>query len=170
MKAKIGIAIVFFTVVGILAYSIYSRATHMASTRSAVAVLPDFEFRSLDGQKLTHRDIGKKPVLFTFFLTDCEYCQMEIENMVTSKESDMMDIWLISPEKDSILEAFVRNQKLSRFAHIKVVRDTSHLGGKTFGITTTPTSFLYSNSKNLIKRYNGAIRPEVVLRDLENHK
>jgi peroxiredoxin len=162
------IIIVIFCFWGYLGYGIYSKANKKERVAVKIATLPDFTFKRIDGKKSTKKHILGKALWLIFFHTDCEFCQMEAENIQEFGELNNLKIWLVSSENPDTLKQFSNRYALPKLRHVQVLNDSLHLGYHTFDVTSSPTSFLYSADGVLIKQYKGVVKVETVLTDLEN--
>jgi peroxiredoxin len=162
------IIIVIFCILGYLGYGIYSKANIKEQVAVRIATLPDFTFRRIDGKEITKKHSLGKALWLIFFHTDCEYCQMEAENIHEFGELNNLKIWLVSAEHPDTLGQFSNRYTLAKLRHVQVLNDALHLGYHTFDVISSPTSFLYGADGVLIKQYKGVVKVETVLTDLEN--
>ena len=73
--------------------------------------LPDFSFKTLDGNIFKSSSLKSGPVIIMYFHPECEHCQYEIDDLL--KKLDELNtsklIFISSAERDSIV-AFSKNR------------------------------------------------------------
>ena len=145
---------------------IYVKITEVKKVADNRSKLLRTDFYNLNGEHIIKPPVDK-PLWLIFFNTEYHFCQMEIENICHVKDYEQMNIWLISSESTQTLLDFSARMNLRTISGIYVYRDPNNSGYNTFGVTSSPTSFLYSSKGFLIEHYKGAIKPEIVLKDLD---
>jgi peroxiredoxin len=150
-----------------LGYGIYLRIREKSETILRVASLPSFNFTTSKGNKITEKNILRTPLWLIFFHSDCEYCQMEAENIQKAGKLNNIQTWMVSPEPLDTLTAFGARYHLNNLSYVHLLNDTQHAGYHTFGITSSPASFLYNSDMVLIRQYKGVVKIKTVLKDLE---
>ena len=167
MKKFLGTLVVIFilAVLGYLGFGIYTKSRKKAEVTARVATLSPFSFNTINGEDVTNKEIFGKPLWIIFFDTNCEYCQMETENILKAGELEDIQIWLVSPEPLDSLSAFTKKYKLDTLPHVQVLNDAHHAAYLTFNVTSSPASFLYDSHGALIKQYKGVVKVETVLKD-----
>jgi peroxiredoxin len=152
---------------GYLSYGIYLKMRKKNETVSRVASIPSFKFVTPEGKKITERNSSGTPLWLIFFHSDCEYCQMEAENIRKAGKLNNIQIWMASPESPDTLSAFGAKFGLNNLSHVQLLNDTHDAGYHTFNVTSSPASFLYGPGGALIRQYKGVVKMETVLKDLE---
>lgn len=159
--------IAVISLLGFLSYGIYKKKGEKSDIKKRIESLPAFSFNSLTGEDITRNDITGSPLWLIFFHSDCEYCQMQAENIGKTLNTNALHIWMVSPEPVLSLSAFSKKYKLNGVSHVKLLNDKHDAGYHTFGVTSSPSSFLYSSDGTLIKSYKGVVKIETVLKDLK---
>lgn len=150
---------------GYLAYGIYKKKMAKGETLSKINSFPPVRFISLNGTMVTEKQMAGKPLWLIFFHSDCEYCQMEAENIRKAEALDSIQIWMVSSESQDSLSVFARRYDLDKLSYVQFLNDKYHADYQTFGVTASPASFLYSSNGALIKQYKGVVKMETVLKD-----
>ncbi|SEI85158.1 Peroxiredoxin [Dyadobacter koreensis] len=160
------VAVISF--LGFLSYGIYKKKEEKSDVKKRIESLPAFSFNSLKGEDITRNDITGSLLWLIFFHSDCEYCQMQAENIGKTINANVLHIWMVSPEPVDSLSAFSKKYKLNGVSHVKLLNDKHDAGYHTFGVTSSPSSLLYSSDGTLIKSYKGVVKMETVLKDLKS--
>lgn len=153
--------------VGFLCCRIYSGLKKKSTDALKTASLPNFTFKNVNGADVNRQNISGKPLWLIFFDSKCEICQLETENIRRDNKIGNIQILMVSSEPLDTLAAFGKRYDLENSPTVLLLNDPKHTGNYTFNVNTTPTSFLYDSDGSLIKRYNGLVRTEIVMRDLE---
>jgi peroxiredoxin len=152
-------------VLSYLGWGIYAKANAKTETARRVARLPEVAFGGLDGQEVWSTTWQGKPLWIVFFRSDCQYCQMEADNIRKTGDALLpISIKLISPEPADTLRAFAARYGLDTLSNVEFLTDPNHNNYLTFGASTTPASFVYSPEGALIEKHSGVVKVESVLR------
>lgn len=78
-------------------------ATDAALNPNAAALVPDFEFATLDGQSMSIRTLAGKTVLLNFWASWCAPCQTEFPMLLAlaAREKDNLVLVAVSVDHDS---------------------------------------------------------------------
>ena len=159
------VIIFILAVLGYLGFGIYTKSRKKAEVSARISSLSPFSFNTINGEEVTNKEVSGKPLWIIFFDTNCEYCQMETENILKAGELSNIQIWLVSAEPLDSLSAFAKKYKLDTLPHVQVLNDTHHAAYLTFNVTSSPASFLYDSNGILINQYKGVVKVETVLKD-----
>ncbi|MDZ7291870.1 MAG: redoxin domain-containing protein [candidate division KSB1 bacterium] len=140
-----------------LVYRIYAGVLAKREVANRIAVLPEFDFTTLDGKTLHRSDVPNDiPTALVYFNTTCPHCNAEIEDILThSTLLDSVYFLVISRQKPEILSQFFHEKKLDEWNNIVVVTDARDLFPKTFGTAMVPTLLLYGKDRRLVKIFKG---------------
>jgi len=159
--------VIIISLLGFLSYGIYKKKEEKLDVKKRIESLPAFSFNSLKGEDVTRNDITGSPLWLIFFHSDCEYCQMQADHIGKTINTNALQVWMVSPEPVDSLSAFSKKYKLNGLSHVKLLNDKHDAGYRTFGVTSSPSSFLYSSGGTLVKSYKGVVKTETVLKDLK---
>jgi peroxiredoxin len=152
-----------------LGYGIIHKITHKKEVSSRVAHLPMFQFREVTGPVFTAQHLKNKPAWLLYFDSGCEFCRMEISDIVKNKaQLADVEVVLISSEEMSTLQNFRTEQGFHTLKNVHIVQDKTHECHKRFGMVSTPSSLLYDAQGGLIQRFNGVVKVEKVLHLFKN--
>lgn len=146
-----------FIFIVFLVYRIYAGVLAKREVAKRIEVLPEFDFKALDGQIFHRGDIPNDiPAALIYFNTSCPHCNAAIEDLLTNSTLlDSVYFLMISRQKPEPLLQFVREKQLGGRKNITVVADAQDLFPKTFGTAMVPTLFLYEKDRRLIKIFKG---------------
>lgn len=165
VAAMMAAALIFIV---FLVYRIYASVLAKREVAKRIAVLPEFDFKTLDG-KIFHRghipnDI---PTALIYFNTSCPHCNAEIEDILThSTLLDSVYFLVISRQKPELLSQFFHEKKLDDWNNIVVLADTRDLFPKTFGTAMVPTLLLYGKDRRLVKIFKGETSTKAIRKAL----
>lgn len=142
----------------------------------AVAVMqkpqaPEVTFTTLDGQKISMKDLRGKTVLVNFWATDCPGCIKEMPELIDTyqqyKDKNFVVIAVAMPYDPPAQVANYTKEKALPFA---VMHDGYGEMTKAFGdVNLTPTSFIFDAQGNRLQKTIGELNFSE-LRQLLNKK
>jgi peroxiredoxin len=129
-----------------LAYALWSRPP-----------APEVAFITLNGEKLTTRDLNGKVVYVNFWATDCPGCIKEMPDLIKTYDTYHargFEVLAVAMQYDP--PDYVRNYTEKNRLPFKVVLDTHGQIAQAFGgIMLTPTAFLIDRHGKIVKRLLG---------------
>lgn len=127
-----------------------------AAFNSSVAA-PDVTFISIEGEKISTRDLRGKVVMVNFWATSCATCVKEMPAMVdTYNEFKGQGLEFVAVAMHYDRPDYVLNFTETRKLPFKVALDSGGDIAKSFGdVTLTPTTFVIGKDGKIIKRYVG---------------
>ncbi|WP_435356640.1 peroxiredoxin family protein [Emticicia sp. SJ17W-69] len=169
---KILIAIILLGGICILSFGIMKSIQKKKEVFEKIKNLPIFSFQTLDNKIFSKKDVLEdKNILLIAFNPDCDFCQAEAEHI----KNDLsilkpFQILMVSPAKADSIKKFALKYGLADQENIQFLIDTHNELLKNFGISSFPTSFVYSSEQVLLKNYKGVVKPQVLLKDLANQQ
>lgn len=161
MKRKAAFFLVIITTILILALGIgvFQQMLAKRDIVNRISVQPDFMAETLYGGIVSSDQLfGQKPVVLTYFNTECYFCQIEIDAIKLHKGlQEKALIVLISDEPIIVLEKFAKSSKLTDKKDVEIYHDRKGEVKDYFGIHIVPTTFIYDNEAHLVKTFNGQI-------------
>jgi thiol-disulfide isomerase/thioredoxin len=154
----------------LILFGIYNNLNRISRTEKNIRSLPQFTFYTLDKVPYSSDEIKKGPVLITYYHPECEHCRYEIKGILDNLE-DITNarILLISfAERDSIL-AFFRNDMKRMGNKIILLSDDSLNFKNFFSTSVIPSTFIYDKSLQLKKMYKGEVKPEAIIKLLNEN-
>jgi peroxiredoxin len=149
-----------------LSFSIVGRFAKKKAITTHTAQLPAIIFRGLDGQLFSLKSLSGNPVWLLYFNSECEFCQSELKDIQEhNSQLSGVKVVLVSSEKMATLTTFRRQYVLDSLQNVVLVQDSTRLCITHLGMTTTPSSLLYMANGQRIKKYSGAVKVSVVLKD-----
>jgi peroxiredoxin len=151
-----------------LGYGIVHKITAKKAVAARTSQLPIFRFEGLDGKIIASTDFKNKPVWLLYFDSDCEFCLMQLSDIQQhSSQLSHIKIVLVSSENSLALRECKQKYGFGQWPNLTIARDTTHLCTTLLGMTTTPSSLLYGADGRLVKKYNGVVKSEVVMKAFE---
>lgn len=154
---KIVIALGVLLVVMVVIYFVIPTKQKELTIESAPAVneFPNMMLALPDGSHQNARALKGKSILILYF-PDCDHCQreaLEISNRLKAFEN--YDLWFLTTDPFSKMDKFATDYKLSNQPNVFFAQITFEDVAAQFGGIATPSVYIYSESKKLIKAING---------------
>ena len=171
MKAKqiiglIGILLFFIGSVWVL----HIVSSGFKKKKNQYAYLPSFRLPDLNGVIITDTSIGRdKATLFYFFAPECNLCHLTIESLKTRQQEfsdfQILLVTLLSEEK---VKEFLAEIDFTLPENTKIIFDENAELITLMDIKGPPTSLIYKEAK-LIKRFDGPVTIETLIKYLQQH-
>ncbi|GHU81347.1 hypothetical protein FACS1894145_8280 [Bacteroidia bacterium] len=122
----------------------------------------------INGQLITEKSLQKQtPTLFLFFDSGCELCHEELKQINENREQlQKGQIVFFSTETTEKIQDFLNSIAFHRQPNQFFLVDTNEELVKTMEIKGTPTAIIYDKDGKQIKRFNGPITVETLLKYL----
>ena len=130
---------------------------------------PDFILSTVDGKKLSNKDLEGKIVVFNFWFTTCGPCITEMPelNKIAEKYKDNKSVMFIAPsfEENELIKKFLKRKTFD----FKIVTGSKELN-KKLGILSYPVTII-TDKKGIIKEviYSGENIFEKIDKYLQNN-
>jgi peroxiredoxin len=126
--------------------------------------MPDAFFFDFNDSTIYLRPLNKDGIVIVYFNPDCEHCQYEISEIVSSLNmfKKYLIIFISNENKRNTYE-FGRKYMLIGKNNIKLLLDNSNLFYNFFGTTRVPTIFVYNKKFYLKSRFDGEIKLQKVI-------
>jgi peroxiredoxin len=128
--------------------------------------LPDIKLVGIDGSVQYARELTGKNVL-VLFNTDCDHCQREakeIRNQIKAFES--YSVWFVASDSFENMKDFAKTYDLLDQPNVRFARTEIMEVINNFGAISTPSVYIYSDERQLIKSINGETRIEEIIKYL----
>ncbi|MCW5910566.1 MAG: redoxin domain-containing protein [Cyclobacteriaceae bacterium] len=126
-----------------------------AQPERVINELPHLKFTTLDGTATSMRNL-ETPLVLILFFADCDHCQREAQEI--RKNLDLFkgkNIQFISAEEVSVIQKFAVDYGLANQPNVAFGRAESVDVYMNFGSIPTPSIYIYSADKRLIKNFKG---------------
>jgi peroxiredoxin len=170
IKLKIGILISIFFIVVIMLFVIVIKIKSKKSIEENIKKMPEFAFATLiDKELFTNRDlVSDQSTLIIYFSTECKYCKVEAKNISQSIDQfGNCNILMVSFEEINVLKAFAEKYNFTEKEKVSVLHDRKMKFDDIFGRTPLPTSFIYNNKGELVKKFIGEVKIEILLKYMQ---
>jgi peroxiredoxin len=123
------------------------------------SIRPDISFTDIDGQQHSLNQYDGKPILVTFWATDCPGCIKEMPDLIalhnkySSKGLTMIDV-AMSHDKPAHIKAMQAEKKLP---FIITWDKTNQIAQEFDNVRVTPTHFLIAPNGQIVMRKLGEI-------------
>ena len=167
-KIKLLLGIFLFVIICFLTYKITSKLNYKKEVAERVKVIPDFSFYRLDGSKFSTKNLQKKPSVFVYFNSECNYCKSETKK-IQERLEDFKEVQLIfiSFEKKEIIQQFAKDYELLDQENVLFLEDRKGEFSKLFDVTSIPFMVIYDEQKKLLKKFKGATNIDAIVEVLQ---
>lgn len=119
-----------------------------------------------DGSVRSALNLPAKSILI-FYFPDCDHCQREgadIAKHLTAFKN--YHVWFITPASFAEIQQFAMVYKLVGFDYVHFVRTEAKDIVYNYGGIQTPSLYIYSKEKKLVKVFNGETKVEEIIKFL----
>jgi len=152
---KIVIALGVLLVVMVVVYFVIPTKPKELASESAVNEFPNMMLKLPDGSQQNARALKGRSILVLYF-PDCDHCQreaLEISNRLQAFGN--YDLWFLTTDPFSKVDKFATDYKLNNQPNVHFAQITFEDVASQFGGIATPSVYIYSASKKLVKAING---------------
>lgn len=126
--------------------------------------LPSMRVRLLDGTEKEVKQLEGKVVLI-FFQPDCDHCQREASEIAQNINAFKdVRLYFITSDNAGRMEKFAQDYKLDQFTNVFFAQASTESVLKNFGPIQTPSMYIYSDEKRLVKAFNGEAPISTILK------
>ena len=154
-----------FFIVSLL-HSCSPKQKEVTEQKQEVNDLPFMSTQLVDGQTIDMRQLPGNTILILFF-ADCDHCQREataIKEKLTSFKK--YNLYFLSSNTEEEILRFSKDYKLNDQPNIKFGKVDGAKVFQTFGAIPTPSVYIYSSERKLIKQFNGETNVEEIIKFL----
>ncbi len=143
-RVRLGLEVAFWVaVVGLLAWRAWPQASAAVGIARGELPVPDVQFTTLDGARITTPDLRGQVVLVNFWATWCGPCRVEMPGFQDVYESRReRGFTIIGVSQDVGTPDLVRGYLAERGITYPVVAGTPEIERAFGGVAALPTSFL----------------------------
>jgi peroxiredoxin len=140
--------------------------TVQAPAKILINQLPNLKLLGMDGSVNYSRELTGKNVL-VLYNPDCDHCQREAKEIRTQlKAFENYTVWFVSSDSFENIGQFAKDYDLVGQANVHFVRTEVMEVINNFGAIATPSVYIYSDERQLIKAINGETRIEEIIKYL----
>jgi thiol-disulfide isomerase/thioredoxin len=160
---RITIVILILICISFFIYGIIKKSSKKASIEEKISSLPEFSFVDVDGKVFSSTYIKEGPVLIVKFHPECEHCQYEISEILSSKIplNPVKVLFITNSSKENAIQFFSQFDK-SRLVDSRILIDTAFLFMEIFGKDLVPSNYIYDKDLKLRKALYGEYKVEVI--------
>ena len=160
---KIFAIIIPVVLIGIMIY-LYVGFKKKIEKVEALKSIPAFSVKDINGKSVTQNDIPKGNKVLVYFNPECEYCQMEMEELSKINEKHKDVNWIMFTDKPlEEIKSFAQKYNLDKAENIRWCNDPKSEVYLKFAMTGIPYFLGYSSENKLVHRSTGATKIEKVL-------
>ena len=135
-------------------------------TAPATNEYPNMNLIFPDGSMRSARDLPVKSILVIYF-PDCDHCQREAREISNHlKAFKNYHVWFISVASFPDIQKFAIEYKLIGYDYVHFVRTEAKDIVNNYGGISTPSVYIYSKERKLVKAINGETKIDEILKHL----
>lgn len=163
-KIKLLLGVFLLSTLGFLGYKIVSKLNHKKEVAIRIKTIPNFSFQTMKGEIFTQDNLAKKPTVFVYFNSECEYCQSEAIK-IQERLSDFKEIQLIfiSFEEKETIKQFAKEYQLINQENVLFLEDRKGEFSELFDVNSIPYMVIYDANKKLLKKFKGTTKVDKIL-------
>jgi thiol-disulfide isomerase/thioredoxin len=171
MKKKLGKILLLIPLVLVILFALATlkRQANAKEAAYRIQTLPDLVITDLNGNLYTTSGLKRGPLLIAFFHPECDHCRYELSSLVAdgslNKEFEFLFISYDSKEK---IRSFIQELGIPENTNVHVLLDTEFMLRDLFGATVIPANFIYDDSLHLVKAFKGSVKPETIMKYLND--
>jgi thiol-disulfide isomerase/thioredoxin len=124
-------------------------------TAQVVNEFPNMILSRADGTQQRAKDLKGNSILIIYF-TECDHCQREATEIANKlKAFEKYDLWFLSTDPFPNIERFANDYKLVNQPNVHFARIEFEDVATYFGSIPTPSVYIYSESRKLVKAIKG---------------
>ncbi|HYF67100.1 MAG TPA: redoxin domain-containing protein [Ohtaekwangia sp.] len=128
--------------------------------------LPAMKLTFVDGKETSAKKLDGKSILI-LFQPDCDHCQREAQDIAGHLDSfNNYTLYFISSAPLEQISKFSVDYGLQDRANVSFAQTTVDDVLNTFGSIPTPSIYIYSSEKQLVKAFNGEVSIAEVIKEL----
>jgi peroxiredoxin len=165
---KLILPVLFIGMFGFLIFQITSKIKHKKEVAENINTIPSFNFQNVNGGRFTNKNIiKKKPTIFIYFNSECEFCDEEAEMIKQNIDKfSTFQLIFVSIENPNKIKEFAINHKLIKYDKINFLSDPNVSFAPTFDVKSLPCLVLYDKNQHLIEKIKGQILPDILIKKL----
>jgi peroxiredoxin len=174
MKKKKILILVIICISGLLFflnYNIVLKSNEKNKITKQLQTIPKFELKTLDNVSFTNENL--KPnlnTIFIYFNSDCDYCHHEAKSISQNlKKFKNVQFVFVSYEEITVIKEFSELYKLNNQKKITFLEDNKGEFSIQFNANSIPYILIYNKKKELIKKHNGQLNANGILRVLNQN-
>ncbi|WP_163176043.1 peroxiredoxin [Bacteroides sp. 51] len=163
MKKSIRFALSLFLVALITLIAVQLNIRH--NKYSAIQKLPNIELMTIDGTLIKLHELNLKNKIFLIFLfhPECEFCLMELQDIILNKdELSSIDLLIVSTATIGEIKDLFNDYPLDSINNVVIASDYKGEFCEIFKIKSPPVWFIYSDNE-LIKSFKGTMSIKNIL-------
>ncbi|QMU64571.1 MAG: redoxin domain-containing protein [Flavobacteriaceae bacterium] len=172
-KKKILLIIIFCIVclLSYLGYSIIIKSKEKNEIAKQIQTIPKFELKTLENISFTNSNLQTNiSTIFIYFNSECDFCHHEAESISQNKNKfKKVQFIFVSTENIDTIKQFSEKHKLNNQSNITFLYDSDYHFTNKFDAQSIPYILIYNKNKELIKKHNGQINANGILRVLNQN-
>lgn len=128
--------------------------------------LPTMSLKLLEGEQIEVRELPGNTILILFF-SDCDHCQREAKAIHERIDAfKNYTVYFISSDSLKDIQKFADDYQLNAIPNVKFGNTEVAMVIRSFGAVPTPSVYIYSSQKKLVKQFNGETDIEEIIKFL----
>lgn len=172
-KKKIGviIIIVILSLLSYVGHNITTKTKQKNKIAKQLQTIPKFKLKTLDNISFSNADLKQNTsTIFIYFNSDCDFCHHEAESISQHLNSfNNVQFIFVSFEQTEAIKKFAELYKLNNQENIIFLEDKKEEFSTIFNASSIPYILIYNQNNKLIKKHNGQLNANGILRVLNQN-
>ena len=158
---------IFIFIVGLVIASCTQPKKEKASLETGgITELPPLMLTMLTGEKVMVSSLPGNTII-VFFNPDCDHCQREAQAIQSQMEAfKKYTLYFVAPGLPADIQLFADTYHLTGYSNVFFAKAEIPDVIRILGPMSTPSLFIYSNEKKLVKKFDGETKIEEILKFL----
>ena len=171
-KILILVIIALSSLLSYLVYNVIAKSKEKNDITKQLKIIPKFELKTLDNIPFTNSNLQPDTsTIFIYFNSECDFCQHEAESISQNlNKFKNVQFIFVSTETISSIKQFSEEYKLNNQTNITFLYDSGDNFTSRFNAQTIPYILIYGKNKELIKKHNGQLNANGILRVLNQNE
>ena len=137
-----------------------------SNKESGTNELPPLMMTLMTGEKVMASSLPGNTIL-VFFSPDCDHCQREAQDIQSKIDAfKKYNLYFIAPGLPADIQLFAETYHLTGYENVIFTKADIQDVIRIFGPMSTPSFFIYSIKKRLVKKFDGETKVEEILKFL----
>ena len=169
MRKKKILILIFITIISLLSYlsyNIITKAKQKSEIAKQIQTIPEFELQTLDSIHFINANLEPNlNTIFIYFNSECDFCQHEAKSISDNlNQFKTVQFIFVSTQDIATIKQFSEEYKLYNKPNITFLYDNSSHFATQFNAQSIPYILIYNQNNELIKKQNGQLNANGILR------
>ncbi|QMU64189.1 MAG: redoxin domain-containing protein [Flavobacteriaceae bacterium] len=170
-KILFAVILVVVSLLSYLGYNIVTKSKEKNEIAKQLQTIPNFDFKTLDSISFTKKNLKTNiTTIFIYFNSECDFCHHEAQSISKNiNKFKNVQFVFVSNEPIDTIKQFSEEYKLNNQPNITFLYDNAFHFTNQFNAQSIPYILIYNKNNELIKKHNGQLNANGILRVLNQN-